>query len=228
VQVDDKRLRQVLLNLLSNAVKFTPRGQVCFRVCPLPGKKTDAGASIRLRFEVEDTGVGIPADRQQEIFLPFHQLNNAMTDAEGSGLGLTISANLVRLMDGRLEVESTPGKGSRFWFELNLPVVQQPTVEQTRGGGFDAVLTKPAAGAERLTALSRCLQLPDMHILDQMTDCARRHDVLGLRKIISELEQDPRLRGFIEHIAPLIHAYQFRKLIEDLQMLTQSGDIAFR
>ena len=210
VQVDDKRLRQVLLNLLSNAVKFTPRGHVYFRVFPLPGKRVDGGTSIRLRFEVEDTGIGIPTDRQQEIFLPFHQLDSIMTDAEGSGLGLTISASLVTLMGGRLELESTPDKGSRFWFDLNLPVVQTPQAAINTPQEPDTITVPP-------------LQLPATATIDRLIDCARRHDVLGLRRIIAELEQDPRLRGFVDSIAPLINAYQFRRLMEDMQTLIETA-----
>ena len=113
VHGDEGRLRQVLLNLLGNAVKFTEQGQVEFRVVPSGG---------RVRFEVSDTGVGIAADELDKVFLPFQQARNS--DAtQGTGLGLAIAQRLVGLLGGELRVQSTPGVGSRFWFELPLPEV---------------------------------------------------------------------------------------------------------
>lgn len=121
VFVDEKRLRQVLLNLLGNAVKFTERGDVTLRIRQM---SHDDPAKACLRFEVEDTGVGIDADAQATIFEPFEQLNNGRSQVGGTGLGLAISQQLVRAMDGEIVVESEPGQGSRFWFELDLLLVE--------------------------------------------------------------------------------------------------------
>ncbi|AJY39894.1 amino acid permease [Burkholderia humptydooensis] len=120
VWIDDKRLRQVLLNLLGNAVKFTSRGRVELRVSLLQ----PADELARVRFEVRDTGVGIAHDRLTSIFDPFEQAGEAQSRAGGTGLGLSISRQLVRLMGGEIEVESEPGAGSRFWFDLELAVVE--------------------------------------------------------------------------------------------------------
>ena len=117
VCVDEKRLRQVLLNLLSNAVKFTERGQVRLSVRALG---IDA-ASARLRFEVVDSGIGIPPEHLQAIFEPFEQVTDMQRRFGGTGLGLSISRQLVRLMGTDIEVESQAGAGSRFWFDLELP-----------------------------------------------------------------------------------------------------------
>jgi signal transduction histidine kinase/CheY-like chemotaxis protein len=117
VQLDEKRLRQVLLNLLSNAVKFTERGHVSLQVQML---SADA-AGMRLRFLVADTGIGIPPDELGTIFEPFEQSADVQRRFGGTGLGLSISRQLVRLMGGDIQVESRPGSGSRFWFELELP-----------------------------------------------------------------------------------------------------------
>jgi signal transduction histidine kinase/Na+/proline symporter/CheY-like chemotaxis protein len=119
VNVDEKRLRQVLLNLLGNAVKFTAAGEVNLRVS---GSAANGG-KVRLRFEVSDTGPGIAPDQLENIFLPFEQAGDAQMRAGGTGLGLAISRQLVRLMGDDLQVQSTPGQGSRFWFELNAPQV---------------------------------------------------------------------------------------------------------
>ncbi|MYM82012.1 response regulator [Duganella sp. FT50W] len=124
VSVDETRLRQVLLNLLGNAVKFTDRGAVRLRVSPPPTPQ--GGAEALLRFEVIDEGVGIAADQLEAIFRPFEQVGDASRRASGTGLGLAISQQLVRLMGGVLQVESARGRGSRFWFDVPLPVVAAP------------------------------------------------------------------------------------------------------
>jgi len=130
VQADTTRLRQALLNLLSNAVKFTDSGQVALRVKRVANGKWQAAggklssAACHLCFEVEDTGVGIFPEQLDKIFAPFEQVGAVERRAEGTGLGLTISRQLVQMMDGDLHVESEPGKGSRFWFEITLPLAE--------------------------------------------------------------------------------------------------------
>lgn len=119
IKVDQRRLRQALINLLANAVKFTQIGEVTLKVCEL---EHDDGISL-LRFEVCDTGVGISPDQLQKITLPFEQVGNRNDRAEGAGLGLAITQKLISLMGGTLQIESELGKGSRFYFDLSLPVV---------------------------------------------------------------------------------------------------------
>lgn len=112
---DSVRLRQVLTNLASNALKFTPSGEVELSV------QRDA-QSRRLRFQVRDTGIGIPADKQQLIFESFSQADTSTTRKYGgTGLGLTISARLVEILGGELTVQSEPGSGSVFSFTLPAP-----------------------------------------------------------------------------------------------------------
>ena len=107
VQGDEKRLRQVLINLLSNAVKFTDKGHVALRVKLLGLGGPVERPSATLRFEVEDTGVGILPEQQEKIFLPFEQASGVhRIKAEGTGLGLAISRQLVELMGGGLQVKS--------------------------------------------------------------------------------------------------------------------------
>ena len=116
---DAHRMRQVLLNLIGNAIKFTGQGSVTLRISPLC-----AGDDVaHLRFAVEDTGVGIPQDQLALIFQPFEQVGETERRAGGTGLGLSISRQLVGLMDGQIEVRSTVGQGSCFYFDLTLPVV---------------------------------------------------------------------------------------------------------
>ncbi|MBI4784959.1 MAG: response regulator [Oscillatoriophycideae cyanobacterium NC_groundwater_1537_Pr4_S-0.65um_50_18] len=121
VHGDDKRLRQILLNLLSNAIKFTHQGCVTLRVTAKTQELAVKTQGYLIRFQVEDTGVGIDLDHLENIFLPFEQVGDRRRQVEGTGLGLTITRRLVRLMGGELYVESALGKGSQFWFELELP-----------------------------------------------------------------------------------------------------------
>jgi CheY-like chemotaxis protein len=114
---DAGRIRQVLLNLLSNAVKFTKRGSIALRV----SLRDLTDESAELCFAVQDTGIGISAEAQREIFEPFTQADNSTTRRYGgTGLGLTISRRLAGLMAGRLELESEPGQGSIFRFTVPL------------------------------------------------------------------------------------------------------------
>ncbi|MGQ7936011.1 ATP-binding protein [Paraburkholderia sp. D1E] len=115
VRADERRLRQVLLNLLANAVRFTDAGWVSLQVT-----RTPAGA---VRFCVRDSGIGIPADRLSAIFEPFEQAGSPERRAGGAGLGLAISQQFVRAMDGEIRVESEVAHGSAFWFDLAPAVV---------------------------------------------------------------------------------------------------------
>jgi len=129
VRVDELRLRQVLLNLLSNAVKFTDAGLVTLRVRSASPDSTQessapAPAQVRLRFEIEDSGVGMSEAQMTRIFVPFEHVSEARWRSEGVGLGLATSRQLVNLMGGEIQVRSHVGVGSVFWFELELPVHQ--------------------------------------------------------------------------------------------------------
>lgn len=123
VLADEKRLRQVLINLIGNAIKFTPSGWVSLRVAQVAQPAIPGEA--RLRFEVQDSGVGIDESNLVKIFQPFEQVGDKQSRAEGTGLGLAISQRLVTAMGGELRVESVVNKGSRFWFELSLPIVAE-------------------------------------------------------------------------------------------------------
>jgi PAS domain S-box-containing protein len=118
VVVDDKQLRQVLINLLGNAVKFTDRGEVSLALRRVAGG-TDW---VHLRFEVRDTGIGIAAADLARAFQPFEQVSDKQRQAHGTGLGLAISRQLVGVMGGEIEVQSTPGQGSVFGFGVVLPL----------------------------------------------------------------------------------------------------------
>ncbi|AFY86843.1 hybrid sensor histidine kinase/response regulator [Chroococcidiopsis thermalis] len=116
IYADEKRLRQVLINLLGNAIKFTERGEVKFTV---KSRKLE-NLNYQVRFQIEDTGVGMTAEQLTKIFLPFEQVGDNKYQAQGSGLGLAITQKIVSLMKSTIQVSSQIGKGSIFWFDLEV------------------------------------------------------------------------------------------------------------
>jgi len=200
---DVGRFRQIVTNLVGNAVKFTERGHVLVDVS---GKVEDGLAHLRLR--VEDTGIGIPADKLQAVFEKFAQVDGSSTRRhEGTGLGLAIAARLVDLMGGRIGVESEVGRGSVFWVTLELPVHEQAIVadpvpvdltgarvlviddnavnreillEQLRSWGFDCAAAE--SGAIGLAFLDRAMKIGasvDCVILDYQMPGMNGSDVAG-------------------------------------------------
>jgi two-component system, sensor histidine kinase and response regulator len=134
---DADRLRQVLANLLANAIKFTEQGEVLLRVGGVGG----SADRFLLRFEVVDTGIGIALQDRKRLFHAFSQIDGSMTRKYGgTGLGLAISQKLVELMGGSLDVDSTPGKGSRFWFELPVELVGHTDEQRVFSAASEQVL----------------------------------------------------------------------------------------
>ena len=204
---DEKRLRQILLNLLGNAVKFTESGQIRFNVKLIPSITASrahptAKGTARLQFSVEDTGIGINQKQLKDIFIPFHQLDNAITRAEGTGLGLTISQRLLGLMNAKLHVSSKPNEGSVFRFTIEVPVVGTSSITPTNSDSLPA---------------DALFLLPEAAQLSQLKELATRHNVLGIRTLMEELESQNQYAEFLEKAKPFIQQYRFKQLIQWLQ-----------
>ncbi len=164
---DPSRLGQVLLNLGNNAAKFTDRGEVTLAVQVVAQDAT----SVRLRFEMRDTGIGMSPEQQQRLFQPFVQADASTSRRYGgTGLGLAISLHLVHLMGGELAVESTPGRGSRFHFELSFGLqaaglqpppgaAPQPGSDESLRGTRVLVVDDNDAARTVLAAMSQALGL---------------------------------------------------------------------
>ena len=200
VRADERRLRQVLLNLLANAVQFTDRGFVRMRVrCSAPG---------RFRFEVEDSGIGIGAAQREAIFEPFEQTREAQRRFTGTGLGLAITRQFVRLMGGEIHVDSAPGKGSVFWFELTLalaepgmaPAAREQTVIGYAGARQTILVVDEVAANRTLAAVM--LERLGFGVLaaadgDAALDAARarRPDLILIDMVMPRLAGLAALRG---------------------------------
>jgi signal transduction histidine kinase/CheY-like chemotaxis protein len=203
IRGDAGRLRQILLNLVGNGLKFTRAGSVVVRVRT---QNMEAG-SARLRFEVVDTGIGIPPDQCALLFQPFQQVDSSDSRPHGgTGLGLAISRRLVEIMGGLMGVMSEHGKGSTFWFEVDLPIAAPPVSSlrvlvardhdlnrrlsllalEKLGCEADAVATGREA-LERLRTASHAVVLFDMRLGDM--------DGLALAAAIRELERSSDRKG---------------------------------
>ena len=157
---DAVRLNQIVVNLVGNAVKFTHEGHVAVRV-RLSGRSTERAT---LEIEVADTGIGIPADKQEAIFEAFTQADISMTrDYGGTGLGLSIVNQLAALMHGRVRVESEPGSGSSFFVQVELELdgkgaIEAPSLAPGVRRRARLLIAEPA-DASREVLLERCQAL---------------------------------------------------------------------
>jgi len=216
VVVDDKCLRQVLLNLLGNAVKFTPAGEVALTVSAA-AREDDAW---RLRFEVRDTGPGIAADQLERIFEPFEQADEQAHYAGGTGLGLSISRHIVRSMHGELSVESAPGAGSVFSFDIVAPLGNEALLPLGAANDHGGTFAFPAP-----RAVFPAIPAPDC--MDRLLDLARSGNMRAIRAEAQKLVAgDAPLRPFGEHLLTLARAYQSRAILDLIERYRPESSVA--
>ncbi|WP_437939027.1 AAA family ATPase [Sorangium sp. So ce341] len=221
VIADQKRLMQVLLNLLGNAIKFTESGRVVLRVTAgeaPPG--AGAGAARPVRFRVEDTGPGIAPEHLERIFEPFEQVPTEGAPVEGTGLGLAIARRIVAQMGGALRVESQPGQGSVFEFEV--PLVDASAALAAAAPAAPAperwarVIGDEGPGRAAVEAPGRAL--PPAEALAGLLDLVNRGRLSGLLLEIERLErEDARLRPFLDELRGLAKGFQVNRLRELLR-----------
>jgi nitrogen fixation negative regulator NifL len=172
---DPGRLRQVLVNLIGNATKFTERGEIIVTAA----RSTASDDGQHIEFTVSDTGIGIPADKLEHIFEPFAQEDSSTTRRfGGTGLGLTICSRLVAMMDGSIDVDSEPGKGSTFHFTARLPAAGQQRAATPASPGQAAFDYGRALGE----ADAELVEIVTGIFLDQYPkDLATLHDAIARR-----------------------------------------------
>jgi CheY-like chemotaxis protein len=147
---DALRIQQILSNLLGNAIKFTEHGKIELRIKQIENRAEETV----LRFSVEDTGIGIKAEHQENLFKPFHQADNSITRRfGGTGLGLTISRDLLRLMDSDFHIDSVEGKGTTIYFDLLLKIPSTKMSKQS----VSVLSNQQGTLQERLSEISKSL-----------------------------------------------------------------------
>lgn len=210
---DPLRISQVLLNYANNAVKFTERGKIVIRA----GVAHMQGDEMELRFEVSDTGIGIADEQRERLFRSFEQADSSITRKYGgTGLGLAISKRLAEIMGGTVGVESTPGRGSRFWFTCR--VGQSPRARALAApGAIEATGECAAPGAAASLAGARVLLVEDNELNREVAAAL-------LREVGAEVD-------FAEDGAQALQCLQaqtYQLVLMDLQMPVMDGFTATR
>jgi len=209
---DPTRLRQVLINLIGNAEKFTQQGGLDIRIEPVEGGQ-------RIRFSVRDSGIGMDAESLARLFKPFSQADESMTRKfGGTGLGLKISQDLVQAMGGEIQVESTPGEGSHFWF--TLPAIPAPLglVEASTEIGTASVEPASISAKALDVALHGHVLLVEDNRINQMV-AARMLSKLGLTCDIANHGGEALLR---------LQANSYDLILMDMEMPEMDGPEATR
>ena len=217
---DSCRLRQILLNLAANAVKFTSTGRVTVRA----GVGREDEHLTVIRFSVEDTGIGIPRERQADIFSPFTQVDGSTTRKYGgTGLGLAISKDLVRLLDGEIGVESEPGRGSTFWFTAAFKKLDKRLVERPAGQAAIQVGSRKAPAHILVAEDDSTSRLVALTILERMGFQA--DGVTNGREALEALRDNPYDLVLMDCQMPEMNGYQAASLVRDPQSGVRNSKI---
>jgi CheY-like chemotaxis protein len=212
---DPLRLRQILTNLLHNAVKFTERGEVTLTI----NEQQRSEESMRLKFEVSDTGIGISREQQRHLLEPFHQADASITRKfGGTGLGLSISQRLLEIMGSTLELQSTPDEGSSFSFSLLLPLAEEPSAATT-DAATDQSTSLDELKAKLSTICGARVLLVEDNKVNQMIAAKLLEKVAGLDLVIAANGEEALHK---------LDTDQFELVLMDLQMPVMDGYEATR
>lgn len=227
---DEQRLRQILINLVGNAIKFTDDGEVSVRVSVV---RSDVDRSeVRLRFSVSDTGIGIPTEKHEIVFEAFTQADgSASRRFGGTGLGLTISSRLAKMMDGTLTLDSTPRRGSTFELEAGFRFDTAGPESEPPSGVIDvtALLVEDNETARR--AVQEVLECLEVDVVAVSTAaeaeriCRERKDDLGLLVVDESLAFDGSSAGGVS-LARKLHEVVGAPIVMMLSAPTQNEGAA--
>ncbi len=201
---DPVRLRQVLLNLAGNSIKFTKQGGVTLHVKMDPTADTRSGTVHRIRFAIEDTGIGISKEAQKNLFNPFSQVDASISRKfGGTGLGLAISQRLIEAMGGHIHIDSTEGHGSTFFFTL---IVENGSADAAEGKANSSLSSgKPAQ-------VMRILVVEDNEINQKL-----------LREFISRMGHEVKLCGSGEDALQILETESFDIILMDIELPGMTG-----
>ncbi len=212
IEADRQRLKQTLLNLLDNAVKFTDCGQVTFRVSTSTHSKainSSRNNSLKLRFEVIDTGIGIAPEKLNQIFQAFEQANPTESWLEGTGLGLAISQQLIELMGSKLQVTSQLGSGTTFWFEVSFPI---PRIDRGTPIPHQAPNTTINKSDDKIKASK--LIVPPPQQLEDLYELAMLGSMKKIREWAISLEKlDQKYQPFASQLQELAQSFQEKAIL---------------
>lgn len=209
IQFDQQRLRQILTHLLENAMKFTPEGTILLTVTRSvatdtlqPGINHD---DATIRFEIQDTGVGIAQERLASLYTPFEDTEKNVSYSSGAGIGLALTSGLLALFGSELYVESVRNQGSRFWFDLEVPVM-----EERRG------VDKPACEPTVISSseIAPFIPLAEEH-RQQLLRQAERGDVKAILTYLKTLEAiGKEFQPFIATVRTLAEEFEVDRIVE--------------
>ncbi|MDJ1183496.1 ATP-binding protein [Roseofilum casamattae] len=227
VTADEKRLRQVLLNLLSNAIKFTDSGSVTLRVDVVQLSKESAS----LLFQAIDTGIGITEADVNKLFQAFEQVGDRQKQSEGTGLGLAISQRLVRMMGSQIEVKSEVGRGSEFYFTLDVPLVQDWVGQTWNADDRDRII---GYEGERLTILAIDDRWENRGVLRNLLESIDFHviEAVNGREGLEQMRDGQPDLTITDLVMPVMDGFEFLRevrrdeALQDAKIIVSSASVA--